>query len=223
MPDERRLKNLLYEEFARIGKSLSSPKRLEILDLLAQGPKSVEDLSIGTTMSVANVSQHLRTLYNARMVIYQKEKNYVIYQLMDEAIADFLEALHVLSEKQFMEVKQIKQAFLNANDGLDEISLEELNQQMEKGEIVLLDVRPQTEYESSHIPGAVSMPLEELGERMSSLSKNEEFVAYCRGTYCLMATEAVEQLKEQGLQASRLRSSVQDWYEFQEKSQKINR
>ncbi|MEY8292470.1 metalloregulator ArsR/SmtB family transcription factor [Carnobacteriaceae bacterium 52-44] len=216
MSDERKLTDLLYEEFARIGKSLSSPKRLEILDLLSQGPKSVEELSKATTMSVANVSQHLRTLYNSKMVTSHKEGNFVIYELMDEGIADFLETLHMLSEKQYMEVQQIKQEFLNADHDVDRISLEELNERMDNGEILLLDVRPRSEYESSHIPGAISIPVEELEEQYSTLPTDQEIVAYCRGTYCLMASRAVELLKEQGIYAYRLQEGVQDWYDYQE-------
>ena len=216
MSDERKLTDLLYEEFARIGKSLSSPKRLEILDLLSQGPKSVEELSKATTMSVANVSQHLRTLYNSKMVTSHKEGNFVIYELMDEGIADFLETLHMLSEKQYMEVQQIKQEFINADHDVDRISLEELNERMDNGEILLLDVRPRSEYESSHIPGAISIPVEELEEQYSTLPTDQEIVAYCRGTYCLMASRAVELLKEQGIDAYRLQEGVQDWYDYQE-------
>lgn len=216
MSDERKLTDLLYEEFARIGKSLSSPKRLEILDLLSQGPKSVEELSKATTMSVANVSQHLRTLYNSKMVTSHKEGNFVIYELMDKGIADFLETLHTLSEKQYMEVQQIKQEFLNADHEVDRISLEELNERMDNGEILLLDVRPRSEYESSHIPGAISIPVEELEEQYSTLPKDQKVVAYCRGTYCLMASRAVELLKEQGIEAYRLQEGVQDWYDYQE-------
>lgn len=215
MSKERELKDSLYQEFARIGKSLSSPKRLELLDLLSQGPKSVEELSKATTMSVANVSQHLQTLFKSKLVTSHKKGNYVIYELMDEVIVDFLEALHTLSEKQYMEVQQIKQAFINENQGLNDISLEELNERMEEGEILLLDVRPKTEYESNHIPGAISVPMDELTERISSLPKNKEIVAYCRGTYCLMSTEAVKLLNDRGLEASRLQKSVQDWHQYQ--------
>src|SRR5690625_78348 len=174
MLNERNLKDLLYQEFARIGKSLSSPKRLEILDLLSQGPKSVEALSKATTMSVANVSQHLQTLYNSRMVKFQKEGNYVIYELADEAISDFINSLHTLSEKQFVEVQQIKQEFLNANLGMYGLSLSALKDRMEKGEVLLLDVRPKEEYENAHIRGAVSMPIEELREKISSLPTRSE-------------------------------------------------
>ncbi|MEN1970092.1 metalloregulator ArsR/SmtB family transcription factor [Lentibacillus sp. N15] len=216
MLNERNLKNLLYQEFARIGKSLSSPKRLEILDLLSQGPKSVEALSKVTTMSVANVSQHLQTLYNSRMVKYQKNGNYVIYELADTAILDFLNSLHTLSEKQFVEVQQIKQEFLNANLGMDGVSLSELKDRMKKGEVLLLDVRPKEEYENAHISGAVSIPVEELREKLSSLPTNREVVAYCRGPYCLMSVEAVELLRSKGINAYRLEKSVQDWNEFQD-------
>lgn len=215
MFNERNLKDLLYQEFARIGKSLSSPKRLEILDILSQGPKSVEALSKAAGMSVANVSQHLQTLSNSRMVKFQKKGNYVIYELADTAISDFLNSLHTLSEKQYVEVQQIKQEFLNANLGMAGISLEELKERMEKGEILLLDVRPKEEYEEAHIPGAVSIPIEELREKLSVLPSNYDVVAYCRGPYCLMSVEAVELLKRRGINALRLEKSVQDWNQFE--------
>ncbi|MFD1852139.1 ArsR/SmtB family transcription factor [Oceanobacillus bengalensis] len=215
MLKERNLKDLLYQEFARIGKSLSSPKRLEILDVLSQGPKSVEALSKATTMSIANVSQHLQTLSNSRLVKFQKKGNYVIYELADDAISDFIISLHNLSEKQFVEVQQIKQEFLNANIGMDGVSLTELSDRMEKGEVLLLDVRPKEEYENAHIPGAVSIPIEELRDKLSSLSTNRDVVAYCRGPYCLMSVEAVELLRSKGINAYRLEKSVQDWNEFQ--------
>ncbi|WP_138419655.1 ArsR/SmtB family transcription factor [Aquibacillus sediminis] len=214
--NERNLKDMLYKEFARIGKSLSSPKRLEILDILSQGPKSVEALSKATTMSVANVSQHLQTLSNSRLVTFQKKGNYVIYELTDAAIADFLNSMHTLSEKQFVEVQQIKQEFLNANLGMDGVSLSELKDRMENGEVLLLDVRPKEEYDKEHIPGAVSMPIEELKEKLSTLPTNCDVVAYCRGPYCLMSVEAVELLKTNGINAFRLENSVQDWNQFED-------
>ncbi|WP_149472769.1 ArsR/SmtB family transcription factor [Oceanobacillus polygoni] len=213
--NERVLKDLLFQEFARIGKSLSSPKRLEILYILSQGPKSVEALSKITTMSVANVSQHLQTLSNSRMVKFQKKGNYVIYELANSAISDFLSSLRVLSEKQYIEVQQIKKEFLNANLDMDGVSLSELQNKMEKGEVLLLDVRPKEEYETAHIPGAVSMPIEELSEKLSSLPTDRDVVAYCRGPYCLISAKAVELLKEKGVPAYRLESGVQDWNQFQ--------
>ncbi|AMM91717.1 metalloregulator ArsR/SmtB family transcription factor [Peribacillus simplex] len=211
MFDDRNLKDLLYQEFARIGKSLSSPKRLEILDILSHGPKSVEALSKATNMSVANVSQHLQTLANSRLVKFQKKGNYVIYELADAAISDFLTSLHRLSEKQFVQVQQIKQEFLNVNLGTDGVSLSELKDRMDKGEAILLDVRPLEEYEEAHIPGAVSMPIEELSEKLSTLPTNCDVIAYCRGCYCLMSVEAVELLRSKGFNAFRLEEGVHDW------------
>lgn len=213
--NERNLKDVLYGEFARIGKSLSSPKRLEILDLLSQGPKSVHSLSKITTMSVANVSQHMQTLLNANLVKFQKKGNFVIYELANEVISEFLMSLHTLSETQLAQVQQIKQEFMNANLGMDGISLEELNKRMEKGEVLLLDVRPKEEYEKAHIPGAVSLPVEKLREKLSSLPSNRDVIAYCRGPYCMMSAEAVELLKTKGINAYRLESSVHDWRQFE--------
>ncbi|MBT2627429.1 metalloregulator ArsR/SmtB family transcription factor [Bacillus sp. HU-1818] len=208
--NERNLKDLLYQEFSRIGKSLSSPRRLEILDVLSQGPKSVEALAKSTNMSIANVSQHLKTLFNSRMVKYKKEGNYVIYELADEIIADFLTSLHALSEKQLVQVQQIKQEFLNDKLGMEGVTLSELKERMEKGEVLLLDVRPAEEYEKAHIPGAISIPIEELENKLSSLPPNCEVVAYCRGPYCLMSAEAVEILKANGIHAFRLEEGVRD-------------
>lgn len=214
LTNERHLKNALYGEFARIGKSLSSPKRLEILDLLSQGPKSVEALSKATTMSVANVSQHLQTLLNANLVRFEKKGNFVIYELADEVIAEFLTSFHTLSERQFLQVQQIKQEFMNDKLGMEGISLAELNERMEKGEVLLLDVRPKEEYEKAHIPGAVSVPMEDLKDKLSTLPTNCDVVAYCRGPYCLFSAEAVMLLKAKGINAYRLESNVHDWKQF---------
>ena len=212
--NERNLKDLLYQEFARIGKSLSSPKRLEILDILSQGPKSVDALAKSTDMSVANVSQHLKTLFNSRLVKFKKEGNFVIYELADEVISDFLITLHALSEKQLIQVQQIKEEFLNAQLGLEGITLSELIPRMEKGEVLLLDVRPKEEFEEAHIPGAISIPIEELEDTLSSLPVNCDVVAYCRGPYCLMSAEAVKILKSKGINAFRMEQGVKEWLQF---------
>ncbi|WP_026023086.1 metalloregulator ArsR/SmtB family transcription factor [Paenisporosarcina sp. TG20] len=215
--NERNLKDLLYQEFARVGKSLSSPKRLEILDLLSYGPKSVETIAKTTAMSVANVSQHLQTLANSKMVKSKKQGNYVIYELADEEISTFLESLHSLAEKQLVQVQQIKREFLNEQFGIEGVSLPELKKRMERGEVMLLDVRPKEEYDEAHIPGAVSLPIEELREKLASLPTNCDVVAYCRGTYCLMSVEAVELLQARGVKAFRLEKDVRDWMEFEKK------
>ncbi|HBI99742.1 MAG TPA: ArsR family transcriptional regulator, partial [Lysinibacillus sp.] len=205
------LKDLLYQEFARIGKSLSSPKRLEILDILSQGPKSVDALAKSTDMSVANVSQHLKTLFNARLVKFSKEGNFVIYELADEVIAKFLTTLHALSEKQLIQVQQIKEEFFNEHLGIEGLTLSDLVTRMDKGEVLLLDVRPKEEFEQAHIPGAVSMPIEELEDQLATLPTHVDIVAYCRGPYCLMSAEAVKMLKAKGIKAVRLEEGVLDW------------
>lgn len=214
--NERNLKDLLYQEFARIGKSLSSPKRLEILDILSQGPKSVEALAKNTDMSVANVSQHLQTLLNARLVKFTKEGNFVIYELADDVISDFLTTLHALSEKQLIQVQQIKEAFFNEHLGIEGVTLIELITRMEKGEVLLLDVRPKEEFEKAHIPGAVSIPIEELEEQLSSLPTHFDIVAYCRGPYCLLSAQAVKMLKAKGMNAFRLEEGVLEWQSLTE-------
>ncbi|WP_223556441.1 MULTISPECIES: ArsR/SmtB family transcription factor [Lysinibacillus] len=212
--NERNLKDLLYQEFARIGKSLSSPKRLEILDILSQGPKSVDALAKSTDMSVANVSQHLKTLFNSRLVKFKKEGNFVIYELADEVISDFLITFHALAEKQLIQVQQIKEEFLNEQLGLEGITLSELIPRMEKGEVLLLDVRPKEEFAEAHIPGAISIPIEELEDTLSSLQVNCDVVAYCRGPYCLMSADAVKILKANGIKAFRMEQGVKEWLQF---------
>ena len=214
--NERNLRDLLYQEFARVGKSLSSPKRLEILDILSQGRKSVETLAKNTEMSVANVSQHLQTLLNARLVKFTKEGNFVIYELADDVIADFLSTLHALSEKQLIQVQQIKEAFFNEHLGIEGVTLAQLVTRMEKGEVLLIDVRPKEEFEKAHIPGAVSIPIEELEEQLSSLPTDFDIVAYCRGPYCLLSAQAVKILKAKGINAFRLKEGVLEWKNFTE-------
>ncbi|MDR0268680.1 metalloregulator ArsR/SmtB family transcription factor [Paenibacillus sp.] len=205
---------MLYNEFARIGKSISSPKRLEILDVLSQSPKSVDKLAKVTGMSVANVSQHLQTLYNARLVNYKKQGNFVYYELADFAVSEFMSNLRRLSEKQLVQVQHIKEEFLNNHFEIEGVSLQDLKKRMENGEVLLLDVRPKEEFEQAHIPGSISIPIEELEEKLASLPSNLDVVAYCRGPYCLMSVEAVELLKTRGINAFRLEKSVQDWNDY---------
>ncbi|KRE25147.1 ArsR/SmtB family transcription factor [Paenibacillus sp. Soil522] len=209
-------KDRLYQEFARIGKSFSSPKRLELLDLLAQGPKSVEALSRSTGMSIANVSQHLQTLYEARLVRFTKKGTFVIYELVDASVADFMLSLHSLCEKQLVEIQRIKTEILQHHVSMEPISLEGFVKRMEKGEVLLLDVRPREEYETDHIPGAISIPIEELEQHISSLPASKEIVAYCRGPYCLMSAQAVEILNREGHKAFRLEEGVHEWRQYAE-------
>ncbi|SFM28555.1 Rhodanese-related sulfurtransferase [Paenibacillus sp. 1_12] len=215
---ERKWKNQLYQEFARIGKCLSSPKRLELIDLLAQGPKSVDQLAKITGMSVANVSQHLQTLHESRLVRFTKKGNYVIYEIAELCVADFMVSLHRLSEKQLVEIQRLKSEILQHHVSMEPIALDELMERMEKGEVLLLDVRPEDEYEMGHIPGAISIPIEELENHLASLPVNKEIVAYCRGPYCLMSAQAVEIMKSKGIKASRLEEGVHEWKHYVEHS-----
>lgn len=215
---ERRWKDQLYQEFARIGKCLSSPKRLELIDLIAQGPKSVEQLAKLASMSVANASQHLQTLHESRLVRFTKNGNYVIYEIAELSIADFMVALHRLSEKQLVGIQHIKNEMLQHHASMQPIALEELMERMETGEVFLLDVRPEEEYEMGHIPGAISIPIEELEEHIASLPANKEIVAYCRGPYCLMSAQAVEILISKGIKASRLEEGIYEWNHYVEHS-----
>jgi len=215
---EREWKDQLYQEFARIGKCLSSPKRLELLDLLAQGPKSVDQLAKITGMSVANVSQHLQTLHESRLVRFNKKGNFVIYEIAELSVADFMVSLHRLSEKQLVEVQKLKSEILQNQVRMEPIALEELLERMERGEVVLLDVRPEAEYATGHIPGAISIPIEELEKHLASLPMDKEIVAYCRGPYCLMSAQAVEILKSKGMNATRLEEGVHEWKRYVEHS-----
>lgn len=212
--DEREFRDGLFIEFARIGKCLSSPKRLEILDVLTQGPKSVESISKMTSISVANASQHLQTLHQAKLVVSKKRGNYVFYELSDPAVLHFLHSLYGLSEKKLVEVQHIKEQFMGQFSDVEAVTLDELSKRMDAGEVVLLDVRPIDEYEAAHIPGAVSIPIEELAEQLSSLPQDAAIVAYCRGPYCLMAIKAIEMLKARGYEAIHLDRSVHDWNDY---------
>ncbi|UQZ33423.1 ArsR family transcriptional regulator [Paenibacillus sp. PK3_47] len=213
----RAWKERLYQEFARVGKSLSSPKRLEILDLLSQGPKSVELLSKSSGMSVANVSQHLQTLYEAKLVRFTKKGTFVIYQLADPAVAEFMLSLYSFSEKKLVEIQSIRSEITNNYEDMQPVSLEVLMDRMEKGEVLLLDVRPREEYDADHIPGAISIPIEELESQISELPYSLDIVAYCRGPYCFMSFQAVEILKTKGLHAFRLDEGVLEWRQFTER------
>lgn len=213
---ERQWKDQLYQEFARIGKCLSSPKRLELLDILAQGPKSVELLAKMTGMSVANVSQHLQTLLESKLVRFHKKGNFVIYEIAELSVADFMVSLHRLSEKQLSEIQRLKTDILQVHKTMEPISLEELMTRMDKGEVLLWDVRPQDEYEMGHIPGAISVPIDELEKYLAALPMNMEIVAYCRGPYCFMSAQAVEILQSKGIKASRLEEGVHEWKRYAE-------
>ncbi len=207
----RQFKDAIYEQFSRIGKAVSSPKRLELLDLICQGEKTVETLSKETGLSVANTSQHLQTLKTARLIKGEKEGLYVKYRLADNMVCDFFRSMRVLAEHRLAEVDMIKRRFFEGKEGMEPVSRDDLLKRVREGNVTVLDVRPVEEYRAGHIPGALSVPLKHLKEILAKLPADKEIVAYCRGPYCILAVQAVEVLREMGFKAIRLEESVQDW------------
>lgn len=215
--EPREFKDRIYGEFARIGKVLSSPKRLELLDLLSQAPKSVETLAKETKMSIANTSKHLQALLEARLVIFIKEKNFVIYQLANQKVMDLLFSIKGVAEEQIAEVNVLRNEFIVRPDHVETIELEDWVKRKDDENHILIDVRPKSEYQSGHLDYAISIPIDELHEYLNSLPKDKDIIAYCRGSYCVYATEAVERLQSKGYKAYRLEAGIHEWNQFQEK------
>ena len=206
----RVFKDAIYEQFARIGKAVSSPKRLELLELLCQGPRTVEVLAKESGLTVANTSQHLQVLRTARLVEAEKEGLFVHYRLADQKVCEFFLTMRVLAESRLAEVEQIKRRFLEGREGMEPVDRKSLLELVGKGAVTVLDVRPVEEYNAGHIPGAISIPLKELQLRLLDLPRDQEIVAYCRGPYCVLSIQAVEMLRSRGFQAVRLEEGIQD-------------
>lgn len=207
----RRFKTAIYEQFARIGKAIANPSRLELLDLLCQGPRTVEALANEANLGLANTSQHLKALRVARLVEAEKAGLYVTYRLADEQVCQFFRSLRSLAETHLADIREITREFLADRKGLEPVDREALLNKVRDGAVTVLDVRPAEEYRAGHIPGALSIPLKELERRLSDLPRKRDIVAYCRGPYCVLAVEAVELLRARGFSAFRLEQSVQDW------------
>ncbi|MHB1465284.1 MAG: ArsR/SmtB family transcription factor [Thermoleophilia bacterium] len=207
----RKFKNSLYEQLAQMGKSLSAGPRLEILDLLCQGPRTVEALARQAGQSVANTSHHLQVLRRARLVEAQKDGVHVTYSLAGEEVCSFFVALRALAESRLLEIEQVTQQYLKERGVMEAVDREALVDRVRNGEVTVLDVRPVEEYQAGHIPGAISLPLGELKRKLTELPREREIVAYCRGPYCVLAIEAVEMLRENGFTATRLSEGVPDW------------
>lgn len=212
MANDRQFKDLVYEQFARVGKALSSQRRIEILDLLAQGNRNVETLSSMTELSVANTSQHLQVLKTARLVESKKVGVQVVYGLASPSVGSFVRSLRLLSEERLAEIQQTVHSFFKDSESFDPVDRDELLRRVRSGEVIVLDVRPEEEYRSAHLAGALSIPLSELETRMKKLPKDREIVAYCRGPYCLMAVEAARKLRSRNFRAFRLDLGVTDWH-----------
>src|SRR3990170_5028117 len=208
--DDRDLKDALYEQFARIGHALSTPKRLEILDLLGQGERSVEVLAREADLSVPNASQHLRVLRSARLVDSRRDGLYVYYKLADSTVWRLWAALRELGQLRLTEIGELLSS-LSGDEGVELVDRPTLWRLAQDGQVTVLDVRPAAEYEAGHIPGAASIPLEDLGRRLSEIPREQPVVAYCRGPYCVLAVQAVELLRSHGFSARRLKDGFPEW------------
>ncbi len=211
MENGRPFKDRLFEQFARIGKALGSRRRLELLDVLAQGPRSVEQLAQETTMSVANASQHLQVLRRARLVKTRQEGTHVYYDLADEDVYTLWKSLRDVGAARLAEVERIVQDYLGSRRSLDAVPIPQLQERLRRGDVIILDVRPREEYRSGHIPGALSVPVADIDAALDDLPDDKEIVAYCRGPYCVFADEAVELLRRHGRAARRLDVGYPDW------------
>ena len=207
----RRFKDSIYEQVARLGKAVSAPKRLELLDLLSQGARSVEALALEAGISLANASQHLQILRGARLVEAEKKGLRVEYRLASHDVARFFLSLRSLAETRLAEIDQVTRAYFESRGAMEAVEGSELLRRVRDGEVTVLDVRPLEEYRAGHIPGALSIPVTDLKARLRELPTNREIVAYCRGPYCVMAIEAVQLLRAKGFDAHRMEEGVADW------------
>ena len=204
-------KATLYEQFARIGGALAAPKRLELLDLLSQGEKSVETLANDSTTPLKSTSAHLKVLRGARLVDTRREGTFVYYRLAGDSVFRLLREVQALGQERLAEVEEAARDYLGARDEMEPVSLNELRRRLRQGDVTLIDVRPEAEYRAGHIPGALSMPVAQLGRRYRELPRRREVIAYCRGPYCVYSAQAVELLRKRGYRARRTEEGLPDW------------
>lgn len=209
--DHRAFKDALYAQLMRIAQATASPKRLELLDLLAQGERTVEALARQTAQPVANASHHLQVLRRARLVAARKEGVKAYYRLAGPAVFALWRAIRDLGASQLAEIDRLRQDVLEPEDSLEPVTNTELLHRLREGEVVLIDVRPPIEYEQGHIAGAMCVPINELRRRLKQLPREREIIAYCRGPFCLFADEAVTLLQRHGFRARRLADGFPEW------------
>ena len=207
----RQFKNALFHQLARATKAMASPRRLELIDLLAQGERSVQELAGLSGMSVANTSRHLQELRAAVLVKVQRRGVRSYYALSDDAVFRMWQAVRDFGQRQFAEIDRLVGTFLSERDQLEGVRAGELLRRIRRDEVIVLDVRPAAEFESGHIRGAHSIPVEELKRRIAELPRKREVIAYCRGPFCVYADEAVAELRRRGFKARRLDVGFPDW------------
>lgn len=211
MTNKRVIKDLIYDQLSRIGKAVSSPKRLELIELLCQSEKTVETLARQAEISVKLTSAHLKELRGANLVEAERRGKYVFYRIADAAVSDFWVSLHTLAEERLVGLQMALKHLAERPEDLVPSDRESLLKQARRGDVVVLDVRPVDEYLAGHLPFARSIPHDELRSRLDELPRDRAIVAYCRGPYCLMAKDAVVMLKKQGFKAGYIREGVAEW------------
>ncbi|HVL91576.1 MAG TPA: metalloregulator ArsR/SmtB family transcription factor [Actinomycetota bacterium] len=208
---DRAAKEALFDAFAAVAKALASGRRAEIVDVLAQGPRSVDELSRQIGQSVANTSHHLQALAAGGLVRTTREGTRVIYRLAGPAVVALWRALRDVAAAHVGELERLAQAYLGGRDGIEPVPLDELSRRLGSGGVVVLDVRPAAEFAAGHIEGARSIPIEELSRRLKELPKSKRIIAYCRGPYCVFADDAVRLLRSKGFSATRMADGFPEW------------
>jgi rhodanese-related sulfurtransferase/DNA-binding transcriptional ArsR family regulator len=211
MISKKPFKTLIFDQLARIGKAVANSNRLELLEFLAQGERTVDSLSQVAKLSIANTSQHLQVLRQAGLVKSRKEGQWVHYSLSDGRVVEFLALMRNLAEDHLAELDKLISLYLTSRDAMDPIPAKELLNRARDGSVTVLDVRPAEEYAAGHLPGAINIPLKELEKNLSRLPTGQEIVAYCRGPYCVLAFEAVARLRAKGFKAQRLEDGLPEW------------
>ena len=209
--DKREFKDKVYTILARLVKAMANPHRLEIIDLLSQGERGVEEIAVQTNMSIANASQHLQTLKDSKLVEIRREGNFIRYRLANDNVYKSWRDLQSIGMENLAEVSKIVNDYRAERNSLEPVTLDELQTRMKSKKVVLLDVRPEYEYNAGHIPNAINIPIEQLPKRIKELDKAKEYVAYCRGPFCVFADDAVALLAKKGFKAKRMEEGYPDW------------
>lgn len=207
----REAKDRLYEQFAAVAKAVASPRRVELVELVAQRERTVEWLADATGMRITNTSAHLQVLRRCGLVETRRDGTKIYYRVAGDHVVALLVSIRTVAEERLAEVDRVVRTYFDARDGMEPVSPDELLDRVHRGDVVVLDVRPPEEFEAGHIPGALSIPLDDLDEALKKLSKRTEIVAYCRGPYCVLAPLAVERLRARGFRARRLEEGMPEW------------